>query len=90
MAIISEAFEASQVSVSSSAVEVAAPSANNESVVVKNLGPETVYIGNSGVTTGQGYPLSPGESVDGGAVYNEGSIYAITAGGTSTLAAIML
>lgn len=58
------------------------------SIVVKNEGPEVVYLGGSGVTADRtstgGYSLAPGESV---LLVNRESTeetrYAITAGGTS-------
>ena len=59
-------------------------------MALKNLGPETVYVGPANVTPTTGFPISAGEvhvqAVVGSSVTGGRELYAVTAGGGSTLA----
>lgn len=83
-------IEASQTAISTSATQVAAARLGRVRVVVRNLDTSiTVYVGASGVTTGEGFPLyggtPAGESV---ALFTEAAVYAIAASGTPNIAVI--
>lgn len=54
---------------------------------LKNIGTTVVYIGDSTVTSGTGYALAAGESIQ---IKRGGDIYALTASSTSTLAVLNL
>lgn len=73
--------------VGGTAVEISSsPLENRRAVVIHNSGPDTVYIGDSNVTTGTGLPLAADEKI---AFDIQGTpnvqIYAIATGGGNTL-----
>ena len=74
-------FAASGFSVSSSATTnlTVTPLANRRKLMVFNLGPQTVFVGNSGITTSTGYPIpSGGEKLFDVLAY--GGLFGISAG----------
>lgn len=50
-----------QVAVGTSAVTISGSSSTKNSVLIKNIGSITVFIGGTGVTTANGMPIEPGE-----------------------------
>jgi len=73
-----------QQDVSTAAVEVVAASADRQSVLVQNTGPETVYVGfDASVTAANGVEIAAG-----GTYADEtyaGALYAVTASGTTDI-----
>jgi len=57
---------------------------NRKSITIKNNGSNTIFIGGSGVTTGNGYPLNVNESLDID-LDDNANIYGIVASGTEDL-----
>ena len=56
------AIYTSRVSIGTSATALV-PDQLRYGLVVRNLGPGTVYVGNSAVTTGTGFPLAPDQTL---------------------------
>ena len=83
-------YSAGQTSISTSATAIFSgwvTGSQLPQVSVKNLGPETVFVGSSSVTTSTGYPLLPGDEHTQTMIGGAGSsLYGITTGGTSTVA----
>lgn len=80
-----------QISVGATATVIkAAPSAGHyrHSILIKNTDTtNTVYIGASGVTTGTGFPLKPGETMT--LDRNYAAVYGICAGGITVVVAYL-
>jgi hypothetical protein len=76
----------SAVTVANTATLVVAANQAKAGFLIANVGSATVYLGGSGVTTANGYPLDPGEKLasDGGTEY-EGNLYGIVASGTNAV-----
>jgi len=73
-----------QVSVGTSATQIKAANTSRKAITIKNIGSETVYLGNSGVTTANGFPLEPGEGF--GPLRTTAAIYGIVASGSGKVA----
>lgn len=73
-----------QTPVGTTAVRIAASDADGVSVAVQNRGPETVFLGPSGVTTSTGYAVDPDTvfTIDVGAGE---SVYGIVESGTTSV-----
>jgi hypothetical protein len=67
----------SAVTVANTATLVVAANQAKAGFLIANVGSATVYLGGSGVTTANGYPLDPGEY--------EGNLYGIVASGTNAV-----
>lgn len=52
------------------------------SLLVRNRGTVAVYVGGSGVTTGNGFQLDPGESMSIDLRFADAGVYALAASGT--------
>lgn len=81
------AMSASTVSVGTSATliySVPTTTALGSSLLVANTGAATVFVGDSGVTTGAGFPVNAGQQVSIGLTGGE-SLYGIVASGTVTV-----
>lgn len=73
-----------QTSVGTSATLIGAAKSTAKSLVVSNTGASTVFLGGSGVTTANGFPLAAGASID-FSDFN-GQLYGIVASGTVNVA----
>lgn len=69
------------VSVTSTQTSIRATDATRTSLVIQNLGPSDLYIGETGVTTANGFLVSVGDSM--GDIQFTGQIFGITASGTA-------
>lgn len=67
------------VSVSTTATVIKAANASRELIIIRNNGGTSIFIGDSGVTTSDGYELEAGQSVN---LFTEDAIYGIVASGT--------
>jgi len=73
-----------QVSIATTATVIVARSNNTGRTTIKNLhATEDVFLGGSGVTTSNGFPLEPGEAMS---IESMAAIYGIVASGTATVA----
>lgn len=70
-----------EVSVTTTATVIAAANNGRQSLLIKNIGAATVYIGPSGVTTATGYPLDAGEVLE--LSGQTGAVYGRVAAGTN-------
>lgn len=59
-----------------------AAAATQSKIMVQNLDSKTIYIGNSGVTSGTGYPVDKNEFIE---LPFSGTLYAITASGSTAV-----
>lgn len=71
-----------QVNVGTAATQIAAANGNRFSVVIYNNGTATVYVGTSGVTTGNGHALPAGQAIS---FKSTAAIYGIVGAGTQTV-----
>ena len=83
------AVASAQVSVTTTATEVATPLGDTggagQDVLVKNpTGGATVYLGGSGVTTSNGFPLEAGAAVT-ARIFGDDILYGRVASGTQTV-----
>ena len=62
---------------------------DKQAVVIRNLGTASIDLGGSGVTSGTGYPLGPGESVSIDLIGSPGAVYGIAAAGGSVAVAAL-
>jgi hypothetical protein len=75
----------SRVTVATTATRLDTSTAGNmarSSVLVRNRGAAAVDLGGSGVTSGAGFQLDPGEAVDVDIVASDSGLYGIAASGT--------
>ena len=82
MAVVS-----SQKSVTTTATLIASSDADGSSVAVTNTSSETVYLGPSGVTTSNGYPLAQNAAI-GIELQASEKLYGIVGTGTSTVGCV--
>lgn len=84
--IIDANLAITQVSVSTSAVQIVATRNTRSELHLHNVGTDTIYIGKtSGVTTSNGFPLAGGREVT---IRTTNILYGITASGTSVVGTI--
>ncbi len=69
------------VSVGTSATSINAASSTRVGIIIANAGSTTIYLGASGVTTADGYPLFAGKSIY---FTTQDQIYGIVASGTES------
>jgi hypothetical protein len=81
------ALATSQVSVVTSATQLVPANSNRTALVVKNVGPDTIYIGGSSVTTLTGFPLEMGGTLDLES-FSSNALYGIVPSVTSIAAVI--
>ena len=67
---------------SATATSVKAANANRKALTIKNVGTKDVYLGNSTVTTSNGFKLAAGEGLSD--IRSTAAIYGICASGEST------
>jgi hypothetical protein len=80
-------FTTAQVAMSDTATIIRSSNSDRTAIHLKNIGGSTVYIGsNTGVSTSNGYPLSPGQELN---IETQDSVTGICATGqTSTIATL--
>ena len=76
---LSSTLNHASINVGTSATAIKAANTSRQSILIKNTGTATVYLGPSGVTTGDGYLLAYGKSI---ILYHKEAIYGITASTT--------
>jgi len=69
------------VNIGTTATQIVAANASRDTILIKNNGTDTMYLGLSGVTDSTGFELLIGESI---LLYNKEAIYAICSSGDST------
>ncbi|MBR1173908.1 hypothetical protein JQ617_08080 [Bradyrhizobium sp. KB893862 SZCCT0404] len=79
---VNETFTAKQANVTSAASKIV-PEAARDTVMIRNIGSNTVYVGGSNVTSSTGFPINAGEALT---LESTIDVYAITASGTSVVA----
>ena len=84
-ALLSDTLANSQVAPTASAATLIAGRAARIRVTFKNIGSVTVYIGIATVTTANGLPLDPGESIT---LNTNALVQAITASGTGNVSVL--
>lgn len=77
----------SQTTVDSTADEIVAASAGRQGAIITNQGSVACYIGDSNVTTSNGFLLNAGESVG---LQTDTAIYGVTASSSTTIGALIL
>lgn len=81
MTIKGTATAAAAVSVTTSATALDQSTTGGRSLLILNVGAQTVYVGGSAVTTAAGFPVAAGESLSADAVGGAG-LYGIVAATT--------
>ena len=76
------AVQSRTVTVTTTASRIDQEDGGSQGFAVYNNGSATVYLGGSGVTTSNGYPLAAGEHMGADLDFREEAIYAVCASGT--------
>lgn len=82
----SSAFATNQITCGTSATLIIAANASRKYLSIKNVGANPIYVGPSGVTTANGYPVAVNAEVIMKESVSTAAVYGVVAGGTEKAA----